>query len=399
MSQQRRALLTGAGALCALGVGVDAFWEGLVSGRSGLAPIEGFDASDYQHPAAGEVRAIVSTDRRPDAASAFALAAAREALEDAGLDLAHTDRTRVAVVLATTLGEMAIGEAYQLARHRGESFPARRLLHFPYHALSSRLARALDVRGPVVSPSIACASGTHAVGLALEMIRAGQADVVVAGGAEALSPFVVGGFDCLRATASKTVKPFDAGRDGLLLGEGAAVVVVESDEHARARGRLAAVEIAGAGLAGDAQHITAPARDGSGAARAMRFALADADVEPASVGFISAHGTGTVYNDAMEVAAITAVFGAAARKIPVNSIKGAIGHTLGAAGTFESIMAARVITESVIPPTTGCERIDPLCTLDVVRGEPRRCNVDTVVSTSSAFAGNNAALVLRRYTR
>jgi len=397
------ALITGCGALSALGRGVPAFWSGLLAGRSGLGSIRSFDTTAYTRAAAGEVTDFVperdllaDEEQRLDRISQYALVAAREALSDAKLDLAHVDRSRVGVILATTLGGMLIGEAYQRSRHRGAAFAARQLLQFPYYATAARLARELDVRGPVVSPSIACASGTHAVGLALEFIRRGQGDAFVVGGAETICEFVVSGFNCLRATTADTVRPFDARRDGLLLGEGAAVLVVESAAHAQARGARLDIEVAGTGLAGDAVHMTAPARDGAGAARAMRAALADARLDPHAVDFVSAHGTGTVYNDAMEVAAIAAVFGEATPHIPVNSIKGAIGHTLGAAGGFEAIMCARILHEGVIPPTANCEQLDAACSLDIVRSEPRRQSVRVALSTSSAFAGNNAAIVLRR---
>jgi 3-oxoacyl-[acyl-carrier-protein] synthase II len=403
VNARRTAVITGAGALSPLGHGVEALWDGLLAGRVGLAPIRGFDTTGCTNTIAGEVKGFVpeemlSSDeaRRLDRASQFALVAVREALAESRLDLSHVDRTRVGVILATTLGGMLIGEAYQRRQRTGAPFDVRQLLHVPYYAVAARLARELGVRGPVVSPSIACASGTHAIGLGLELIRHGHGDVFVVGGVETLCPFVVNGFNCLRATAAEAARPFDARRDGLLLGEGAAVLVVEAAEHAAARGVRAGVEVAGAALSGDAAHITAPARDGAGAARAMRGALGDAGISADAVDFISAHGTGTVYNDAMEVAAITSVLGARARRVPVNSIKGAIGHTLGAAGTFEAIMSARVIETGVIPPTVNCEEIDPACHLDIVRGEPRHLRVHTVLSTSSAFAGNNAAIVLRR---
>jgi 3-oxoacyl-[acyl-carrier-protein] synthase II len=192
------------------------------------------------------------------------------------------------------------------------------------------------------------------------------------------------------------VRPFDARRDGLALGEGAAMLVNESAAHAQARGARTDIEVVGSGLSGDAVHMTAPARDGAGAARAMRAALRDAGVTPQEVDFVSAHGTGTVYNDAMEMAALGAVFGESLPRLPVNSIKGAIGHTLGAAGSFEAVMCTRVLHDGVVPPTAGCEQVDPACALDVVHGEPRRRQIRIALSTSSAFAGNNAAIVLRR---
>lgn len=399
----RSAFVTGCGAVSPFGVGVDALWSGLLAGASALGPSRTLaDAALRKCPVAevrdfDAARELGAADAaRLDRIAQFAVVAAREALAAARLDLAGADRSRLGVVLGTTLGGMLAGEEYRRGAKRGEPFDARRLLHFPYYAVAHRLARELGARGPVVSPSIACASGTHAVGLALEMIRAGQADVVVCGGAETICEFVVAGFQCLRATAAGAVRPFDARRDGLGLGEGAAVLVVEAAEHARARGLQPSIEVAGTALSGDAVHMTAPARDGAGAARAMRAALADAGVAAGDVDFISAHGTGTVYNDAMEIAAIGAAFGEAAPRIPVNSIKGAIGHALAAAGSFEAILCARVLESGAIPPTAGCEQLDPACGLDVVRGAARTRDVRVAVSTSSAFAGNNAALVVRR---
>ena len=394
------AAITGCGAVSPFGTGVPALWAGLLGGGSALGPIRGFEAGGAK---AGEVpdfdpeRSLGGeAATRLDRVTQFALAAAREALGEAGLDLGRADRSRAGVILATTLGAKRIGETYRRAKHAGTAFAARQLLHFPYYAVANRLARELDVRGPVISPSIACASGTQAVGWALELIRRGQGDVFVVGGAETLCEFVVAGFTCLRATTREVVRPFDSRRDGLLLGEGAAVLIVESLAHARRRGIEPDVEICGTALSGDAVHMTAPARDGAGAARAMRAALADAGLSPADVDFVSAHGTGTVYNDAMETAAIAAVFGEAAARIPVNSIKGAIGHTLGAAGSFEAIMCARVLREGLIPPTANCESLEADCPLDLVVGAPRRGAVRVALSTSSAFAGNNAAIVLRK---
>lgn len=399
-TESRRACITGCGALSPIGNSASAFWEALLAGRSGLGTIRSFDTNGITIARAGEVKDLEPGTRLSDVEShrlerihQFGLFALREALEDAQLDLRTVDRSRVGVIVATSLGGMLAGEEYQ----RGEAtFAPRRLFDFPYYATATGLARELGVRGPVVSPSIACASGTHVVGLALELIRAGQADVCVVGGVETLCAFVVNGFNCLRATTADTVRPFDARRSGLLLGEGAAMLVVEEREHARARGARTDVEVVGTGLAGDATHMTAPARDGAGAARAMRMALADANIAPTDVDFISAHGTGTVYNDAMEMAAITSVFGEAAARIPVNSIKGAIGHTLGAAGSFEAIMCAQILRSGLIPATVGCEQLDPACHLDIVVGPPRRREVRTVLSTSSAFAGNNASIVLQR---
>ncbi len=396
-------MITGCGVVSPFGGGVDAFWSALCAGRSAIAPLRGLAVAGLEGVLAAEVPpdavdAWLTGDERArlERIDQHARAAAREALADAALDLAACDATRVAVVVGTTLGAMSIGERYQRARHDGTPFDARRLLSMPYAATAPRLARALGARGPVLSPSIACASGTQAVGLARELIALDRADVVIAGGAEALCEFVVAGFACLRATTATAVRPFDARRDGLALGEGAAMVVVEAAAHATRRGARADVAIAGAGLSADAVHMTAPARDGAGAARAMCVALADAELGADAVDVISAHGTGTVFNDAMEMAAVRAVCGAAAPRVPVSGIKGAIGHTLAAAGTFEAVLCARILREGLVPPTAGCDEIDPACPLDVVRGAPRRVDARVALSTSSAFAGNNAAIVLRR---
>jgi 3-oxoacyl-[acyl-carrier-protein] synthase II len=395
-----RSFLTGFGADSPFGGVVEVLWSALCAGRSAIGPLRGFAVDGLSAVLAAEVPAgagdaWLSADERThlERIDQHALAAAREALADAGLELAGCDATRIAVVLGTSLGAMPIGERYQRARHAGAPFDARRLLAMPYAATAARLARRLGARGPVLSPSIACASGTHAVGLARELIALDRADVVIAGGAEALCEFVVAGFACLRATTATAVRPFDARRDGLALGEGAALVVVESAAHAERRGAGSTIEVAGAGLSADAVHMTAPARDGAGAARAMRAALTDAELAAAAVDVVSAHGTGTVFNDAMEMAALAAVFAGAAP--PVSGIKGAIGHTLAAAGAFEAVLCARILRHGLVPATAGCDELDPACALDVVRGAPRPVDARVALSTSSAFAGNNAAVVLR----
>jgi len=275
----------------------------------------------------------------------------------------------------------------------GEPLPAG-LGAIPYYGPAVRLARTLACRGPVATAQLACASGTHAIALAAHWVRTGRADVVLAGGADLLCRFVVSGFNCLRATAD-VARPFDAARRGLVLGEGGAIVVVEDATHAARRGARVRARVLGVGAAGDATHMTAPDREGGGAVRALRAALAGAATPPAAVGLVSAHGTGTPYNDAMEAAAITRVFGR--RTVPVNSIKGAIGHTLGAAGAFEAIVCARVLAEGRIPPTAGLATPDPACDgLDLVKGTARARAVEVAVSSSSGFAGTNAALVLGR---
>ncbi len=376
-------VITGCGVQTPVGLSVSAFWDALVAGRGAARPIARFPAADLVPNVAAEV---AWDDGDPDRAGAMALRACDEALQDAGLDVVSASPERLGVSLGTTLGGMTLFEAWDA----GATVPD--IARVPYYAPAARLARHVGARGPVATPQLACASGTHALALATSWIRAGRADVVLAGGTDLLCRFVVAGFNCLRAT-SDAAHPFDRGRKGLVLGEGAGVLVLESEAHATRRGARIRAAVAGVGAAADAVHMTAPDREGAGAARAMRAALADAACSPADVGFVSAHGTGTPYNDAMEAAALTRVFGAG--RVPVNSIKGAIGHTLGAAGALEAILCVCVLETGIVPPTIGLEDLDPACaTLDCVQGEARRVATSTVVSTSSGFAGANAALVL-----
>ena len=377
----RAAVITGLGVVSPLGSGAPAFWDGLVAGRTAVAPITAFPAADLEPRNAAEVRDVPADD--PDRAGTFALRAAGEALADADLD--GVGRGRMGVALGTTLGGMRLFERW-MAR---EPMPPPE--HVPYYAPAVRLARTLGCRGPVVTPQLACASGTHAIALAAGWVRQGRADVVLAGGTDFLCRFVVAGFNCLRATAERA-RPFDVTRRGLVLGEGAAIVVVEEAGHAARRGARLLARLAGVGCAADATHMTAPDREGGGATRALLAALDDAGLTPAAVDFVSAHGTGTPYNDAMEAVALARVFGAG--RVPVNSIKGAIGHTLGAAGALEAVLCVETLARGVIPPTAALETVDPVCAvLDLVHGAPRRHAVGAAVSTSSGFAGTNAALV------
>ena len=386
----RAAVITGCGVVSPLGSSVGAFRDGLIAGRCAFAPIRRFRADDLEPATAAEV---VGHDEDADRAGAFALTAAEQALEAAGIRIDQLDPARVGVALGTTLGGMAIFETWDAAVAAGSPTPPG-LERIPYYAPAARLADVLGVRGPVVTPQLACASGTAAALLAADWVRAGRADVVLAGGTDLLCRFVVAGFNCLHATAD-VARPFDRDRRGLVLGEGAAVMVVEEATHAARRGARVRARVLGTGAAADATHMTAPDREGSGVVRAVLAALADAGLDPAAVDFVSAHGTGTPFNDAMEARALERLFGD--RAVPVNSIKGAIGHTLGAAGAFEAVMCSGVLGDGTIPPTVGLEHPDPACeALDLVRGESRRHEVRVALSTSSGFAGANAALVLGR---
>ncbi len=374
-----------------LGLGVPAFWDGLVAGRCAIAPIAGFPADDLTPRAAAEVRTVPADD--PDRAGTFALLAAREALEAAQLDTDELGAARAGVAVGTTLGGMQLFERWDLASAAGEPLPPS-LAAVPYYGPAVRLARAFRVSGPVATAQLACASGTEAIALAADWVRTGRADVVLAGGTDLLCRFVVAGFNALRATA-EVARPFDRARAGLVLGEGAAVVVVEDEERARERGATLRARVMGTGAAGDAVHMTAPDRTGGGAVRAISAALVDAGLPPAAVDFVSAHGTGTPYNDAMETVALARIFGV--RGVAVDSIKGAIGHSLGAAGAFEAVLCVEALAHGRIPPTVGLQDVDPACAvLDLVYGAARERPLGVALSTSSGFAGANAALVLSR---
>lgn len=380
-------VITGCGVVSPYGAGVAALLTGLRDARAALAPIARFRADDLDPHTAAEVRGVAADD--PDRAGAFALRAAGEAVAAAGLERALPDRG-LAVALGTTLGGMELFEVWHAA---ARTVPPAELGRIPYYAPATRLAVSFGATGPVVAPQLACASGTAALAFARQWIRTGRAEVVLAGGTDFVCRFVVAGFNALRATAA-SVHPFDRDRRGLVLGEGAAILVVESARRAAARGARPLARLLGAGLAADAVHMTAPDREGGGAVRAMVAALTDAGIEPRQVGFVSAHGTGTPYNDAMEARAIARVFGE--RGVRVNSIKGAIGHTLAAAGALEAVLCVDIVGGGAIPATVGLRTIDPACaTLRLVR-ELEPGGVDYALSTSSGFAGANAAVVLGR---
>ncbi|HJZ84210.1 MAG TPA: beta-ketoacyl synthase N-terminal-like domain-containing protein [Polyangia bacterium] len=351
------ALVTGLGAHSAFGRGVDALWQGALSGQTAIrAGRYGWAAS-----VAGGVDV---------------LSAAREAIEDAQLQAA--DVRAAALVCGTTTGGMARWLA-------GETGP-----ELAYHGPAAALARALGLGGPLLVPSVACASGTAAVGMALDLVRSERAQVVLCGGTDVLTEFVAHGFAALQALdPNGPARPFDRSRAGLSLGEGAAFLVLEGAAHAARRRPRA--RLVGAGLAGDAVHMTAPDREGRGAARAIRAALADAGLPPSAVDFVSAHGTGTSFNDAMEARALQA---AGVAHAPVHGLKGALGHTLGAAGAFEALLCVRVLETGLIPPTAGLSELDPSIALDVVARAPRCAAVRVALSTSSGFGGMNAAVVL-----
>ncbi len=408
----RRVVITGIGPITPIGTGRAAFWAGLRAQRSAVRALTRFDASEFRSRSAGEVPDFVVGDflearraRRMDRFGQFAVAAARLALEDAALSLEHEDRDRVGAMMGSALGGVALAEAQVPAFLRGglrEVDPGLALAVFG-GAASCNMAIELGVSGPNSTNAMSCASGTMAIGEALRSIRAGDADVMLAGGAEApLAPLCFGAFALIRSMSTRNEdpttasRPFDADRDGFVMAEGATVLVLEARERAVARGARIYAELTGYGTTNDAHHMTAPRPDGVQAARAMTLALRNAGVAPADIGYINAHGSSTPLNDPTESLAIEAVFGPRANGIPVSSTKGYYGHALGASGAFEAAISALAIHEGWLPPTLNLRTPDPACPLDYIPLVGRAVAVDTVLSNSFGFGGINACLVLRR---
>jgi 3-oxoacyl-[acyl-carrier-protein] synthase II len=393
----RRVAVTGLGVVSALGPDVASFEAGLRAGRSGIGPLTLFDPTGFRATLAAqapEPAPPVDPERlahasRPDR---FGLQAAFEAVRQAGLDArALAD---AALVFGTGTGGLTSTE--ELVR-AGDGPPSLLIPHQPA-SVTDLVARYLGIHGPRTTIMTACSSSATAIGYAGDRIRLGHADVALAGGAEGLTRLTYAGFGCLRATApgDEPCRPFDAERKGLTLGEGAAVLVLEELERARARGANILAILAGWGITADAHHMTAPHPEGDGAARAMTMALADAQLAPDAVGYINAHGTGTPHNDAAETLAIKRVFGARAPSLPVSSIKSMVGHTLGAAGAIEAVASVLALVGGFLPPTVHLRTPDPAFGLDFIPGAARDVRVDALLSSSFAFGGNNTVLAFRR---
>ncbi len=374
-----------AGVVTPIGSDLDAFWSGLVTGTDGISRIERFSVDGLRVGRGGEIKKLKARPGHASGcrASQLLLAAADDLLARAPLDAAAE---RLGVVVGTALGGVE-----ELERALETDTGPRRVAGGLYDAPAQALARQLGARGPVLTVSTACASGATALGVAADLLRAGAADRIVAGGVDVLCRFVMRGFDALRSLTSERVRPFDRRRSGLLLGEGAALALLARDrDYLGPRlGRLL-----GHASASDGAHLTAPDPGGRGLELAIRDALADAGIAPADIDFVSAHGTGTPLNDRIETAVLTRVLGARAQIIPANSIKGGLGHTMGAAATLEAIMCLLAAREGVIPHTLGLEERDPACDLDYVMAAPRAGRPRVSLSTSLGFGGCNAALVL-----
>jgi len=409
----RRVVVTGLGALTPLGNTTDEFWAGLRDGRSGIGPITKFDATGFPTRIAGEVRdfdPLKYVDRkdarRLDPYLMYAMAAAIMAVEDSGLDAAKTDPTRFGVMIGSGIGGITtLLDAHQNMLTKGPD----RVSPFFIPMLIINMASGLvsmrfGAKGPNSSVVTACATGNHAIGDAFKIIQRGDADVMLAGGAEAIIvPLTIAGFCSMKAMSTrneepeKASRPFDLDRDGFVCGEGAGVVLVEALDHARARDARVYAEVVGYGMTGDAHHMTAPDPDGDGAYRAMRAALADGGLAPEDVGYVNAHGTSTPYNDKFETLAIKRAFGDHARRLAVSSTKSMTGHLLGAAGGIEAIATVLALHHGILPPTINYETPDPDCDLDYVPNHARKQDVEVALSNAFGFGGTNATLAFRKY--
>ncbi len=408
----RRVVVTGMGAITPIGNSVEEFWSGLKEKKVGIGPITYFDTTDYKAKLAAEVKGFDAKQymdpkaaKRMEQFCQFAVAATKEALEDAGIDMEKEDPYRVGVSVGSGIGSLqAMEREHKKLLDKGPGRVNPLLVPLMISNMAAgNVAIQFGLKGKCINVVTACATGTHSIGEAFRAIQYGEADVMVAGGAEAsITPIGVAGFTAL--TALNTVEdparasiPFDKERGGFIMGEGAGVVVLESLEHAQARGAKIYAEVGGYGATCDAYHITSPAEDGGGAAKAMEVAIADAGLKPEDVDYINAHGTSTHHNDLFETKAIKLALGDHAYKVKVNSTKSMIGHLLGAAGGVEFIACVKSIQDGFVHATAGLEIDDPECDLDYTKGQGVEMEVNCAVSNSLGFGGHNASLLVKKF--
>jgi 3-oxoacyl-[acyl-carrier-protein] synthase II len=409
-----RVFVTGTGVISPLGNDTETFWSNLIAGKCGAGPITRFDVASYATRFACEVKDFTiegvidrKDAKRMDRFVQYAVVATHEAIRTAGLDLESLDRTRIGVVIGSGIGGMETFEEQHtnlIQKGPGRVSP----FFIPMMIVdmaSGQVSIQFGLKGPNFATVSACASGAHAIGEALRLLRAGDADVILAGGSEAtITPMALAGFGNARALSTRNddpqraSRPFDAGRDGFVIGEGAAMLVLETEAHARRRGATPLGELCGYGATGDAFHMTAPCVDGEGAARAMQRALDDARLPGDSVQYVNAHGTSTPAGDPAEVTAIKTVFGEHARRLMVSSTKSMTGHLLGAAGGIEAVATTLAIARGIVPPTINLEQPDPTCDLDFVPAQARTQRVTAALSNSFGFGGHNVTLVLKAAT-
>jgi 3-oxoacyl-[acyl-carrier-protein] synthase II len=408
-----RIVITGIGIISPLGLDTESTWQAILRGESGVDYITAFDPSPFETKFAAEVKGFDPLNymdrkdaRRTDRFTQFAIAAARESLRNAGLDLSKTDPNQVGVIIGSGIGGIiTLSEQFKVLFERGPDRVSPFLVPMMIVDMAGGyLSILLGARGPNFCTVSACASGGDAIGNAYEILRRGDAQVMLAGGAEApVCPIALAAFNAARAMSTRNEdpkrasRPFDRDRDGFVLGEGAAVLVLETLEHARGRGAPILAEIVGYGLTADAYHITQPAEDGEGGARAMAMALRKAGLAPTEVDYINAHGTSTPLNDRTETQAIKAVFGEHAYRLAVSSTKSMTGHLLGAAGAIEAAFCVLAIRDQVLPPTINLENPDPECDLDYVPNQARPARVRVAMSNAFGFGGHNSCLVIRAF--
>ncbi len=409
----RRVVVTGLGAITPIGNNVDAFWEGIKSGKCGIDKVTLFDASDMKTQIAGEVKDFDPSEyidkkeaRRMDRYAQFALAAASEAVKDSGLDMEKEDAWKVGVVTGSGIGGIStLEEQHKTLLEKGAGRVSPFFIPMMIANMgAAQIAIKFGAKGVNENIVTACASSTNAIGDALRHIQHGHNDVIIAGGAEAaVSPLAFSGFCSMKAMSKRNddpktaSRPFDAERDGFVLSEGAGFVVLEELEHAKKRGAHIYCELAGYGATDDAYHITSPVPGGEGGAMAMKLAIEDASLTPEDITYINAHGTSTLYNDKFETEAIKKVFGEAAKTVAVSSTKSMTGHLLGAAGGVEAIICAKAISENYIPATINYQTPDPDCDLDIVPNVGRTAEVKAAISNSLGFGGHNATILLKKY--
>lgn len=409
---RRRVVVTGMGALCAIGNDVESVWSAAIAGQSGIATITRFDAEGFETRFAGEVKDFDAANavgrkesRRMDRYSQLSIVAARQAVEHSGLDIA-ANPTRVGTLIATGLGGV---ETFEAGTETMLTSGPRRVSPFFMPMMLANMASGnvsidLGTKGPNFAPVSACAASGHAIGEGALMIRHGLAEAMVVGGGEApITRMGVAGFSAMGALSTRNddpmgaSRPFDKGRDGFVLAEGAAVLVLEEREHALARGATILAEVVGYGTTDDANHMVQPGPGGEGAARAMTLAMEDAGLVPVNIGYINAHGTSTPLNEKLETEGIKRAFGEQAYQVPISSTKSMTGHLLGAAGALEAMFSVKVLQTGVLPPTINQEERDPDCDLDYVPNAAREADVSVVMSNSMGFGGHNVSLILARH--
>ncbi len=408
-----RVVVTGVGAVAPNGIGIESFWQNIIRGVSGIAPITRFDASRHDARIAGEVKGFDPLQwmekkevRKMDRFIHYAVAAAQMAYDDSGLKVTDDNCERIGVFVGTGMGGIpALEESHKVLMEKG---PGRISAYFIPSIItnlaSGQISMRFGMKGPNSCVCTACATGNHAIGDSFRIIQRGDADVMLAGGAEAvITPLTIGGFCSMKALSTRNdeptraSRPFDKDRDGFVMGEGSGLMVLESLEHARRRNARIYAEIVGYGMSADAYHITQPAPEGEGAVRSMRLTLADAKVAPSQVDYINAHGTSTPAGDVNETLAIKTVFNEHARSVAISSTKSMTGHLLGAAGGIESVITVLTIHHGLLPPTINQDTPDPECDLDYVPNAARRADVRYALTNSFGFGGTNASLLFRKF--